>query len=223
MNSWITDFAGQHGCGTIRFVDLTPLSPHQTMGYAKAVFLCLPLSRPYIRHMMKALPVDDDDEFLRKEHDVERTADQLADALIQKGYASYSLSERNHLAHQHIDPITKQGISPLPVKTIGRLAGFGFIGRNNLLINETYGCAFCMSAVLTDAPITVQQAPHVQPACGSCTVCRDICPYGALRGVDWQPDGTREHLLQVGKCRCPLKCMLFCPWTQTYAGFQSCV
>ncbi len=101
----------------------------------------------------------------------------------------------------------------MPQKAIARLTGLGFIGKNNLLVSEQYGCAVCLCSVLTNAPVVADDLPIIEPKCGDCRECVDNCPGKALTGNEWTLDGGREALIDVSKCICPLRCMVVCPWT----------
>ena len=63
-------------------------------------------------------------------------------------------------------------------KAVGRLAGLGWIGRNNLLVNRRYGARVRYATVLTDLVL-----PYDSPTdddCGSCRECVATCPGAAL-------------------------------------------
>ncbi len=64
-------------------------------------------------------------------------------------------------------------------KEVGRLAGLGFIGRNNLLVNPELGARFRFVTVLTDASLTVDKP--VKEDCGRCKACIDVCPVSAIK------------------------------------------
>jgi len=108
--------------------------------------------------------------------------------------------------------------SKLSHKTIARLAGIGYIGKNNLLITEAYGCAFCMCTVLTNAPFQTEAHPPLSSQCGECDECRRICPGNALRGNEWPESTGREGVMDVSKCTCALKCMVHCSRTLEYVS-----
>jgi len=64
-------------------------------------------------------------------------------------------------------------------KKIGRMAGLGWIGRNNLLVSERYGAQFRMVTILTDFRLKADRP--LQRGCGSCRACVAACPVGAIR------------------------------------------
>jgi len=64
-------------------------------------------------------------------------------------------------------------------KGIGRLAGLGWIGRNNLLVNRQFGSQFRLVTILTDAPLEADSP--VEDSCGNCRACIPVCPVGAIK------------------------------------------
>jgi epoxyqueuosine reductase QueG len=80
-------------------------------------------------------------------------ASQLVDWKKQKG----------HLSHKHV----------------ARAAGLGWIGRNNLLVNEQSGSRIRLVTILTDLPLTINSSSIKN--CGSCRNCLSVCPAGAIR------------------------------------------
>ena len=75
-------------------------------------------------------------------------------------------------------------------KKLGVLAGLGWIGRNNLLVNQTFGSQFRLVSVLTNLPLKVDKP--VRKDCGDCRLCVKICPAGAIK----------ENLLDFDYARC---------------------
>lgn len=99
-------------------------------------------------------------------------------------------------AYRIADRIQEQGFISLPVpasqlldwekqtahlshKELGVLAGLGWIGRNNLLVNEVMGAQFRLATVLTDMPLEAD-AP-VRKDCGHCRACVVLCPANAIK------------------------------------------
>ena len=64
-------------------------------------------------------------------------------------------------------------------KKIGLLAGLGWIGRNNLLVNEKLGSQFRLVTVLTDMDLEVDKPFNKD--CGTCKLCIEVCPAKAIK------------------------------------------
>ena len=72
-------------------------------------------------------------------------------------------NQRAHLSHKHV----------------ARAAGLGWIGRNNLLVNDQFGSRIRLVTILTDLPLPVD-SPSLKN-CGSCRHCLSVCPAGAIK------------------------------------------
>ena len=64
-------------------------------------------------------------------------------------------------------------------KKIGVLAGLGWIGRNNLLVNKKLGSCFRIVTILTDMPLKFDRP--VKENCGACHRCMSQCPASAIK------------------------------------------
>lgn len=103
---------------------------------------------------------------------LDRAAFLLSSRIQELGYnalpipASQILDWENQKAH-------------LSHKKVGHLAGLGWMGRSNLLINPEYGARFRLVTVLTDMPL-VKGSP-LKDGCGECMECLDVCPARAIK------------------------------------------
>jgi epoxyqueuosine reductase len=57
-------------------------------------------------------------------------------------------------------------------------AGVGFYGKNTLVITPSHGSWVVLGTLVTEAD--VDPTPRLELDCGSCTLCIDACPTGAL-------------------------------------------
>ena len=80
-------------------------------------------------------------------------------------------------ASQIVDWKTQQGA--LSHKHVARAAGLGWIGRNNLLVNERFGSRIRLVTILTDLPLKIDSPSPKN--CGSCRHCLSVCPAGAIQ------------------------------------------
>jgi len=64
-------------------------------------------------------------------------------------------------------------------KKVGLLAGLGWMGLSNLLVNPELGARFRLVTVLTDMPLAVDEP--LKADCGECRECLQPCPAQAIK------------------------------------------
>jgi len=69
-------------------------------------------------------------------------------------------------ANQHVD---REGAAR---------AGVGFYGKNTLLITKRFGSWVVLGTIVTD--VEIESTPALELDCGTCRLCIDACPTGAL-------------------------------------------
>ncbi len=85
---------------------------------------------------------------------------------------------------QHYPTLTGRGFAdsaPLAEKSLAVRAGLGWIGRQSLLINPTFGSSILLGELLLSEPCDHYDAPFTESRCGSCRACIDHCPAGAIK------------------------------------------
>jgi epoxyqueuosine reductase QueG len=103
---------------------------------------------------------------------LDQSAYRMAMAIQQKGYKAFPVA-----ASQILDWEKQTGL--LSHKHVAVLAGLGWIGRNNLLVNRAIGARLRLVTVLTDMPLKADKP--VKDGCGSCRACMAACPAGAIK------------------------------------------
>ena len=138
MNGVISAMLRDRGASIVRFIDVSHLPAEQTRRLTSAIVFCHALAREDIAAMRggekDALAV-----ILAREGEADAAADWLAGYLRDRGYGAYAQSTGNVMRDDRYD--SERLTSALPNKTLARLAGIGFIGKNNLLVTEEHGCA----------------------------------------------------------------------------------
>jgi epoxyqueuosine reductase QueG len=116
----------------------------------------------------------------------------VSSTIQEKGYQAMPIA-----ASQILDWKTQRG--HLSHKHVARAAGLGWIGRNNLLVNEKFGSRIRLVTILTDFPLEAD-APLTRD-CGSCRACMKVCPAGAIgeKGEDFDHLRCYEQLKVFSK------------------------
>jgi len=120
-------------------------------------------------------------------------ASMLASLIQEKGYRVLPIPASGIIDHDRI-------YGAFSHKLAARLCGFGWIGKNCLLITPQYGPRVRWVSILTDAPLQLTGEGIMEPRCGECTACADICPANAIRGKTFSEDEPREVRFDAHKC-----------------------
>lgn len=102
---------------------------------------------------------------------LDQTALKIANFIQNKGFCAIPIP-----ASQIVD--WQKQTAHLSHKKIGLLAGLGWIGRNNLLVNRKLGSQFRLITILTDMPLHADKPSKEN--CGKCVLCITVCPAKAI-------------------------------------------
>jgi epoxyqueuosine reductase len=81
--------------------------------------------------------------------------------------------------------------APILEKSFACSSGIGFMGKNSVLIIPGYGSYLYLAEILTTAPLEFLASEPMENQCGSCSLCIDSCPTGAIE---------RPFCLDAAKC-----------------------
>ncbi|MDL2253294.1 hypothetical protein LJC49_04385 [Ruminococcaceae bacterium OttesenSCG-928-I18] len=225
MNGEIETKLKKVGAARVGFADLAQLPEGPRRGFPRAVCAAVALDPKVISRIPEGPFSDYDEEYVRRNTQLDNMGMSLEGWLREKGYGAFALTR------ERFPYSADTGYStPLPHKTVARLSGFGWIGKGAVLVTKEYGTAVRLTTVLTDAPFATGR-PVQGLGCGSCTACETACPAGAIRGESWQQGMDREVLVDAAACDTALQnrkkgteirhaacglCLAACPHTRQY-------
>jgi epoxyqueuosine reductase len=83
---------------------------------------------------------------------------------------------------------------PIAERVFAKYAGIGWLGKNTLLLNKSYGSWLFLGVIFTTLVVEPSLEPGESPPsdlCGSCRKCLDACPTDAL---------VEPHVLDARRC-----------------------
>jgi epoxyqueuosine reductase len=123
---------------------------------------------------------------------LDQMALRVANTLQRSGFDAFPIPASKRTNEEHICGIFSQ-------KLAAHLAGLGWIGKSCLLVTLEHGPRVRWVTVLTDAPLNPTGSP-MDPRCGECTACVDICPEHAFTGRPFHPNEPREARFDAAAC-----------------------
>ena len=102
---------------------------------------------------------------------LDQVALRIAGECIRMGHSAFPVPASQILDWDRL-------LAHLSHREAGFLAGLGWRGRNNLLVNPRFGSQVRYTTVLTDLPLPESHA--LESDCGQCVDCIKVCPVGAI-------------------------------------------
>lgn len=148
------------------------ISPKTLLNLDKAICLGLRLSQAILSEMEEKPTKLYFHHYKIINSFLDQVALKLGNIIQKKGYAALAIP-----ATQIID--WEKNSAHLSHRRLGVMAGLGWIGRNNLLVNENLGSQFRLVSILTDMPLAIDKPSKKD--CGDCRLCVKMCPCGAIQ------------------------------------------
>ncbi len=123
---------------------------------------------------------------------LDQMALRVANTLQRAGFDAFPVPASKRTDDDQISGIFSQ-------KLAAHLAGLGWIGKSCLLITPDHGPRVRWISILTDAPLRPTGDP-MEPRCGDCTACVDICPQHAFTGRTFKEDEPRQARFDAAAC-----------------------
>jgi len=223
LNDELRALLQEKGAATVGFGDLTGLPAAVREGLPRGVSVAVRYPAAVIRGIHELPTAEYFDWYSRLNAQLDDMVTAGAEWLAARGYTAVAQTRARVGAGE------KEDSTRLPHKTVATRAGLGWIGRSALFVTKEYGSMIRLSSILTDAPLAVA-VPVDMSLCGTCAVCVEACPAGAISGESWVAGMPREALFDHVKCRAEArarsvrgfgkdvtvcgKCIAVCPHTQ---------
>ncbi len=193
-NSEISVFLENKGVGLYGFADLSNIPLEQRYDFPRSISFAFPLRKEIVRQIVEGPTLEYENEYVRLNELLLSTGKEIEEHIRSTGYKAAALEA----TVRKLDPKTLAVM--LPHKTSATLAGLGWIGKSDLLVNAKFGSAMRLSTVLTDLPLTTGKAIE-ESKCGDCVICVAKCPAKAIKGVNWKRGMKREEIYNAYSCR----------------------
>ena len=195
LNQPLTDLLKNAGADLVGFADLTPLPEDVRAGLPFGIAIGSRLDADIVRSLADGPSLEYAAEYDRVNENLELLANTAVVHLEQNGFRAEAA-----VSTMTKEELEEAGLStPLPHKTVARLAGLGWIGKCALLVTPEFGSAVRLISVMTDAPLE-PGVPIDESRCGNCRRCVLACPVSAPTGEIWTPESTRADIYDVYAC-----------------------
>ncbi len=117
--------------------------------------------------------------------------------LEKKGVVSVPIPSAD--PYEYWDTDRNHGRGILSLKHAGALAGLGVLGKNTLLMNETFGNMVWLGAILASIDLEPDPIASYEGCNSECTLCIDSCQQHALDGVTVDQKLCRDRSISYTK------------------------
>ena len=114
-----------------------------------------------------------------------------AEWLDARGFRAYPIPASQMVGENHLRGIFSH-------RAAARMAGLGWVGKCCSIITPDRGPRQRFCTIMTDAPLPASKP--MEPRCGFCRRCTDICPVQAIKGVTWRDEQPLSERLDVAVC-----------------------
>lgn len=222
LNNDLKEYLIQQGALEVGFADLSKLNLGSAMRSGVSILLGLP------KEVVMSISDGPNMEYYEQYHALNAKLNELAELGAERirllGYKA--IAQTTDYVKEYDTYRTN-----LPHKTVATLSGLGWIGKSALFVTKPYGSAIRLSSIITDMELDYG-IPVTQSLCGSCMICANACPGGAISDKLWSVDVDRDEFFDPLKCRkmarqlakesigkeitlCG-KCFQICPYTQAF-------
>jgi epoxyqueuosine reductase QueG len=194
MNDLVREKAFSEGASLVAFADLTNLPEQTRDSWPIAISLAIALNPAIVARITDGPYEEYSHEYNRVNLALDTLGMKIEGWLVSRGYNAYAITRERAPYDESVSR------TRLPHKTVARLAGLGWIGKNALLVTREFGSAFRLTTVLTDASLLANKT-ILESQCGPCKKCQETCPGKAITGRTWSVEVDRDEMVNHQTCR----------------------
>lgn len=187
MQETLRSFLQEHGAGQVGFC---ALDQDNVFGLPFALSYTMPLSDAIVDQIDQAPTHTYFHHYRSINALIDHLSLRVGRILAKEGYRYVPIP-----ASQSVDGL--QGV--FSHKYAATLAGLGSVGKSGLFLSSQNGPRVRLGTVLTDYPFPDRPAILPSP-CGECRLCATHCPAMAITGQAWDPNQSREEILDAEAC-----------------------
>ncbi|MDD4508095.1 MAG: 4Fe-4S double cluster binding domain-containing protein [Eubacteriaceae bacterium] len=225
----ILDMTIVPGAIDARFADLSKLSGQHYPEFDSAVSIVVRLAHGVLEQINREPTIT----YFSHYRNINRLIDMLTLKIAMKvesfGFKALPVPASQSDPSRHFQAI-------FPHKTAAHLSGMGWIGKNTLFIHNQWGSAVRLGTVLFNFPVSSDYKQLSSSKCGTCQICKKICPAMAIEGVSWENSIPRKLMFDAEGCSSYMKknfqmigrgsvcglCMVYCPFSGIKTGENNC-
>ncbi len=181
------------GASLVGFADLRDLPAEARRSFPVGISIAVAMNPAIISKITWGPTKEYFKEYARVNALLDQLGQHALDILNKEGFSGLALQTTT----ENFDRETLR--TALPHKTVATKAGLGWIGKNALLITETFGSALRLTSVLTDAAFETAR-PVTVSRCEQCFTCVDSCPGRAPSGDIWSAGKDRDSFFKAHAC-----------------------
>jgi len=197
---WLKGLALREGAALFGVADIGTignrflLSEQETSGMRFGVSMAVALARPVLEGILDRPTLLYKWHYQQANNLLDKMAFLMAAQIAVAGYHALPIP-----ASQIVDWTRHRG--HVSHRAIAELAGLGWRGRNNLIVNADHGAAIRLVTLLTDFPLSTNSPVEAQ--CGTCSACVKLCPAAALgmEAGDYRLDRCHAKLTEFSRER----------------------
>lgn len=175
------------------FADLSILpETKKPYGMPRAVSVMVPLSKAVLSQVVEAPTITYFSHYRSVNRMIDMIVTSLCLELESRGYPSLPVAASQSDPKQFYRGVFSHKIA-------AALSGKGTIGKNALFVHKDYGSMVRLGTVLTEAPVQCEKILPSSP-CGTCQICRRVCPAMAIEGHSWTAESSEASLIDAKAC-----------------------